>query len=649
MIAGEEIAAAHQLDPDNPWPGLEAFEERSRDFFHGRDREVEELARRVTDAPVTVLFGRSGVGKTSLLKAGLFPRLRTRGLLPVYVRLDVRADAPPLADQLRDALQRAFAQERVDAPSPAPDESLWEYLHRADFEVWNEKNALQTPVIVLDQFEEMFTLGEWTREQVERFRLELGDAAENRIPSSLADARAERLDLRRMRYKLIVSLREDFLPDLEGWRRAMPTLGRTRVRLFPMSPEQALEAVYGSAAHLMDPEVAREIVSFVAAERVGGASAAGGEDRHGHGDVEPALLSLFCAGLNARRKKAGLARIDAALLEGARQGIVSDYYRSCVEGLPDRVSRFIEAELISEKGWRNSFAREDAVPAHLTAEELERLIRRRLLRVEERHGTQRIELSHDLLTRAVREHRDRRRAEEEKAELARRAEEERRARQAETRALQEEFERQRQREREEQLVREVRAGRRFKWLAAGLAVALVVLLGMSALAYRENRHADEQRVLAVSQSGLAGYRLDNIKHGVSMKQAVLAGASEQIRAYLESGLRNRTIRFTARAEPLGYKDRAGRPVYRFSVFPLPDTLAADRGLGLVTYRMDHPTFRNSLMVTGPDRSFVSTYDGWGCLCSVVALLEYTDPDRPPQIAQFNMCQALGPEWAEGCE
>ncbi|MEA2413418.1 MAG: hypothetical protein QOI58_75 [Thermoanaerobaculia bacterium] len=416
-----------QLDRDNPWPGLESFEENAQDYFHGRETEAEDLLRRVADAPLTVLFGKSGLGKTSLLKAGLFPRLRARNFLPIHVRLDIRPEAPGLIEQLRDGLLAEIARERVDGPPFAMGETLWEYLHRADLELWNEQNYPLTPVLVLDQFEEVFTLGERLPERVERFKSDLGDLAENRIPAALADrvpvdTAAARLDLRRMGYKLVVTLREDFLPHLEGWRAAVPSLGRVRVRLLPMRPEQALSAVYDTAPHLMDERLARRIVAFVAAAAQG----EGAEQQpFDGGEIEPALLSLFCRGLNERRKRQGADRFDEQLLEGAQQSIIADYYRSCIEGLPDSVSRFIESDLITEKGFRNSYAKDDAVPAFLTEEQLDRLINRRLLRVEERYGTARIELTHDLLTRAVMADRDRRRLEEEKAALARRAEEER--------------------------------------------------------------------------------------------------------------------------------------------------------------------------------------------------------------------------------
>ena len=134
--------------------------------------------------------------------------------------------------------------------------------------------------------------------------------------------------------------------------------------------------------------------------------------------MEPALLSLFCRELNEERKRRGQSEFDEHLVEDAKRDILSNYYLSCVRDLPPRVAEFIESELITEKGFRDSYAREDAVPSRLTDDELARLIGSRLLRLEEYHGAQRIELTHDVLTGVVREHRDRRRAEEEKAELA---------------------------------------------------------------------------------------------------------------------------------------------------------------------------------------------------------------------------------------
>src|SRR6478672_2948222 len=177
---------AMQLDGENPWPGLESFKENARAFFFGRDREAASLLGHVLDAPVTVLYGRSGLGKTSLLRAGLFPLLRKENYLPVYVRLELKPGAAPLSRQLHQSVRDSIRDGLSDAMLPLDEESLWEYLHRADFELWSARNYPLTPVIVVDQFEELFTLGQRVSDLVRAFMNDLGDLAENRIPADLA-------------------------------------------------------------------------------------------------------------------------------------------------------------------------------------------------------------------------------------------------------------------------------------------------------------------------------------------------------------------------------------------------------------------------------------------------------------------------------
>ncbi|MET0164720.1 MAG: hypothetical protein ABW318_06915, partial [Vicinamibacterales bacterium] len=242
--------STRKLDGDNPWPGLESYEEDAQDFFFGRDHEAKTLLKKVLDAPVTVFYGRSGLGKTSLLRAGLFPLLREENYLPIYVRFQVKTGTASLIRQLRDAVRDSIHADVPDAVLPSEEESLWEYLHRVDFELWSARNYQLTPVIVLDQFEELFTLGERVRDRVDAFRNDLGDLVENRIPADLAsrikndEAVAGRFNLRSRNYKLLVSLREDYLPHLEEWCRLIPALGRSRMRLLPLRAHQALDAVH---------------------------------------------------------------------------------------------------------------------------------------------------------------------------------------------------------------------------------------------------------------------------------------------------------------------------------------------------------------------------------------------------------------------
>jgi hypothetical protein len=177
---------------------------------------------------------------------------------------------------------------------------------------------------------------------------------------------------------------------------------------------------------------------------------------------------------------------------------------------------------------------------------------------------------------------------------------------------------------------------------------------MSYLAYVQSREAAEQRGYAMEEAAsarkareeadaqrkLAEQRLARITDGIRMKQVVLAGDRERIRAYLDSDLANRSLRFTAQAQDLGYRNPQGQPVYRFSLFRSAPRCPRERRRS-----PSSPiawTIRPSRTPSGhgPDREFTASYTGWGCLRQVVALIEYVNPDRSPEIAAFDMCAAI---------
>ena len=164
----------------------------------------------------------------------------------MYVRLELQQGSTALSRQLHQSVYDSIQANVPDALLPADDESLWEYLHRKDFELWSAQNYPLTPVIVIDQFEELFTLGERVPDLVRDFMNDLGDLAENRIPADVAaridndEAEADRFQLRSHNYKLLITLREDFLPHLEEWSQLIPALKRSRVRLLPLRRGQGI-------------------------------------------------------------------------------------------------------------------------------------------------------------------------------------------------------------------------------------------------------------------------------------------------------------------------------------------------------------------------------------------------------------------------
>ncbi len=109
-----------EASDDNPFRGLAAFTERQAHLFFGRSAEVEALTERLRTEPLLALVGRSGAGKSSLVQAGLVPRLREQG--PVLL-LSMRPGSRPFAT-LAARLSRAGADtvERGRISEP-PDSS----------------------------------------------------------------------------------------------------------------------------------------------------------------------------------------------------------------------------------------------------------------------------------------------------------------------------------------------------------------------------------------------------------------------------------------------------------------------------------------------------------------------------------------------
>lgn len=95
------------VDPSllpNPYRGLEPFDERHAEYFCGRDDDIARLAAALRRERLVAIVGRSGTGKSSLLRAGLLPRLRAEGARIAEVRTTSAASPDAVvADAVRAA------------------------------------------------------------------------------------------------------------------------------------------------------------------------------------------------------------------------------------------------------------------------------------------------------------------------------------------------------------------------------------------------------------------------------------------------------------------------------------------------------------------------------------------------------------------
>ena len=428
-VESSSLPAGVGLSDENPWPGLLPFGEDDWRYFHGRKFESEMLVRRVERERLTILFSPSGLGKSSILQAGLFPRLRRENVFPVYIRLDYSPSKPNLIAQVKNAVVQATAHARVEAPEPLTKETLWEYFHRSDVEFWSPRHQVLRPLLVFDQFEEVFTFGERdpARSQATHaFIIELADLVEGRPPVQLKSrlemeppnqekSEADRFAFDRHRYKVLLTLREDFLPDLEGLGERMGRIAHNRFRLGRMNGVAALQVV-NQAPEIIAPDVAESIVRFVAAAKK--------DEELVDLEVEPALLSVVCQELNSQRQERRESRITGEMVEGSQEQVLHGFYERSVADLSESVRTFVEEKLLTRRGFRNLVVYDEAlsVPG-VTKDDIEELVRRRLVRVEERGRLQLLELTHDLLTGVVTTSRDERRRRAREAEAVREVEE----------------------------------------------------------------------------------------------------------------------------------------------------------------------------------------------------------------------------------
>lgn len=412
---------------DNPWKGLNFYVEG--EVLYGRNREIESLSQYIINNTQTVLYGKSGIGKSSILNAGIFPVARTCGLFPVGIRLDHQYEGDYM-EQIRTAVVKTGVTVNELVPVIDKDhETIWEYLHRNTF---SDKDGKEVQLLlVFDQFEEIFTLQQNEKVKM-KFFAELADLLNDVTPQYIVNAMTDTSEpavkeeptlvaslddldldidldedsgsgmpeyLQAPKYHIVFTLREDFLSYLERYTAYIPVMKANRFALQPINEEQAAEIIMKPCPGLVRKEVAELIIQKVT----------GRKDFLLDGipeiDVDAAILSLYLSRLYEKMPEGGC--ITAELVNQFSDDIIKDFYEDSIRDIPQGMTDYLEDVLITNEGRRNNVSFSDLTANGVAADKIKQLSdERKLLRLFSYGGDIRVEYIHDILCGVVRNRRE---------------------------------------------------------------------------------------------------------------------------------------------------------------------------------------------------------------------------------------------------
>jgi len=377
----------------NPYLGPRPFTRNDAARFFGRDQEAADLHSLVAAHRTVLLYAQSGAGKTSLLNAGLIPRLESGGfdVLPIARVSGIRGDDPLYQGFNIYAANCVLNWSEKTAP---PETTLIQALeHRPRRTRGSGEPAPR--VAVLDQFEELFTAypARWTE----------------RAPFFEELDRALAVD---KSLRLLVVIREDYMAHLDPYEELLPEELRTRYRLEKLRAGDALAAVErpleGTGIHFREG-VAQHLVNDLLRTPVSTTARLGPEQTFSAEYVEPVQLQVVCFNLFRNLPEGTLEITEDHLTKfGDVNQALREFYNSALTEAAaksgvriDDLRRWFEKQLITESGTRGLVFRGGAATGGIANQAVDALEALHIIRAELRGGDRWYELSHDRFIQPV--------------------------------------------------------------------------------------------------------------------------------------------------------------------------------------------------------------------------------------------------------
>ena len=363
------------------YPGVKPFEPSDAALFFGRDRDRIDLLDLTQREQLILLFGKSGYGKSSLLKAGLVTDLMAKPYIivdtetgedvavpncPIYIRFNLygkdKQSVMPCAtltnklkelggaNDINPNLQAFFEQKNLG-------NTLWSTFKTSNLA------AKQRVFLIFDQFEEFFSYP--SDEQV-LFRQQLSELLYTRIPQAVRDAmsdlgRAEKSQLHRpLEVHTIFAIRSDRMHLLNSMREELPAILQTRYELKALTELQAEAAIVRPAQltgdqfllrqpFVYEPSALHKIISELSKANPNTT------ELEPQSQIEAFQLQMVCQTIEQNlitkaKKSKGVQplAVKEADLPNFEQ-IYEQYYEDKMSDLPDNTTRKIAHTLLEEE------------------------------------------------------------------------------------------------------------------------------------------------------------------------------------------------------------------------------------------------------------------------------------------------------------
>jgi hypothetical protein len=492
----------------NRYPGLKPFTSAEKHLFFGRHDDIENLYQKIRLEQIVVVYSKSGLGKSSLLNAGIIPKMQEddfANAIPVrlgsYNENQTQHDRP--LEKLKQALKTDGETSDFTPDKIIPNEdSIWyclkklQFIHRAD---------VKPLVIIFDQFEELFT---FPQEQVELFCEQLAIALRVNIPPNFKKLmddgmRQNRSFLakeelafmnRKLQLKVVFAIRSDRMSLLNRITPYLPDILQNCYELAPLNIEQAKQAIE-EPAKLQGKEFSTPEFSYHEStlEKITNSL------KDSKNNIEAFQLQIVCRycenWINKLKK-------DIVLPEdiGDIQSILENFYAELLENLHYKdtnekiqVRKVLEEILIFEKEERRMLVYEGILHTYISEGMVKQLASNYIIRSEPySSGGFSYELSHDTLVAPILKAYRIRRAEEERIEMELKQQEELRL--AQEKAEKERVEREKEKRQQRRIIAVV-------LVAAVISLAFGIfgmVMYQTAKKEKENAQNNEQKVIKMT-------------------------------------------------------------------------------------------------------------------------------------------------------